>query len=167
MTKEVWKNIDGFGGYYQISNLGRVKTSKGNLRALSLTHDGYVKVRLLSGGKDVTARVHRLVAAAFVPNENNLETVNHKDGNKQNNSASNLEWINRKEQMKHAYKMGLKKPVGGVLNGNAKLTNQQVQEIRRMYVRYSKTNGTVALAKKYGVTNAVISRIVRGVAYAS
>lgn len=172
--KEEWKDIKGFEGAYMISNTGKVLSlprqgSRGQepkLRALSLTHDGYVKVRLLANGKDSTARIHRLVAEAFLPNPEGKETVNHKDGNKENNSVDNLEWADRHEKMFHAYDHGLKKPMAGVNNYNAKLTAEQVEAIRKEYVRQSKEHGTVALGRKYGVNNATIGLIVRGVSYA-
>ena len=124
-----------------------------------------MKVRLIHQSKDRTMRVHRLVAEAFIPNPDNKDTVNHIDGNKQNNRVSNLEWVDRTEQMLHAYDLGLKTSRVGSANSNAKLTDEQVREIRKLYVPYSKQFGTVALAKKYGVTNRVIGLIVNGKAY--
>lgn len=167
--KEEWQDVKGFEGVYQISNLGRVKSLPRNgsrcngvtIRKTSLTKDGYEKIRLLHHNKDVTTCIHRLVAMAFIPNIENKPTINHKDGNKLNNCVSNLEWSDRHEQLVHAYKMGLKKPV----HTNRKLTDEQVEEIKRLYVRQSKEFGTVALAKKYGVTNCVIGNIVRGKTY--
>lgn len=172
--KEIWRDIKGFEGFYQISNLGRVKSLGGwcgtakrkeRIRSTSLTHDGYVKVRLIHQGKDKTMRVHRLVAEAFIPNPEHKDTVNHIDGNKQSNIVSNLEWVNRTEQMIHAYDLGLKVSRVGSSNTNAKLIDEQVREIRKLYIPYSKQFGTVALAKKYGVTNRVIGLIVKGKAY--
>lgn len=172
--EEIWKDIEGFEGFYQISNLGRVKSLGGwcgtakrkeKIRSTSLTHDGYVKVRLIHQGKDKTMRVHRLVAEAFIPNLEGKDTVNHIDGNKLNNSVLNLEWTDRTEQMLHAYDLGLKTSRVGSTNSNAKLTDEQVKEIRKLYVPYSKQFGTVALAKKHGVTNRVIGLIVNGKAY--
>lgn len=114
----------------------------------------------------MTVRIHRLVAEAFVPRVEGKDTVNHIDGNKLNNRADNLEWADRSEQMYHAYDNDLKKPMRGENNGNAKLTAEQVEAIRKEYVRYSKEHGTVALGKKYGVNNSTIGAIVRGVTYA-
>lgn len=171
---EEWKDIKGFEGVYMISNTGKVMSMprKGTqarvpkIRNLSLTHDGYVKVRLIGNGKDVTQRVHRLVAEAFIPNPDEKETVNHIDGNKENNCADNLEWADRHEQMIHAYKNSLKNPMKGENNPWAKLTAEQVEAIRKEYVPHSKEFGTVALGRKYGVNNATIGLIVRGVSYA-
>ena len=154
--------------------MGRVKSLGGKIgtcdrkekiRSISLTKDGYAKVRLIHQGKDKTMCIHRLVAEAFIPNPDNKDTVNHKDGNKQNNAVENLEWANRTEQMLHAYKMGLKTSRSGSYNSNAKLTDEQVQEIRKLYKPYNKEYGTVALAEKYGVTNRVIGLIVNNKAY--
>lgn len=171
---EIWKDVKGFDGFYQVSNLGRVKSvsrkigncfRKEKIRSLSLTKDGYVKLRLSYCGKDVTKRVHRLVAEAFIPNPENKETVNHKDGNKLNNCIYNLEWADRSEQMYHAYKHSLKKSERGTENAQSKLTVEQIKEIRKTYVRYSRKYGTIALADKYGVTNRVIGLIVKNLSY--
>lgn len=172
--KEEWKDIEGFEGAYMISNFGRVlslprqgtRTKEPTLRSISLTHDGYPKVRLIFNGKDVTARVHRLVAEAFIDNPDGKETVNHIDGNKENNHVDNLEWADRHEQMIHAYGKGLKSAMKGTGNPNAKLTEDQVKSIRKEYIPYSKEHGTVALGRRYGVDNATIGNIVRGVTYA-
>mgnify|MGYP003293868181 CR=1 FL=1 len=163
---EIWRDIKGFEGYYQISNLGRVKNvSNSQIRKTHPTRDGYLKIRLLHNGKDVTARIHRLVAEAFIPNPDNKETVNHKDGNKLNNNVENLEWMDRSEQMYHAYNHELKKSIKGVKNTNSKLTENEIRQIRKEYVPYDRNYSTVALSKKYGVTNRVIGLIVRGLAY--
>lgn len=66
-------------------------------------HQGYIKVRLKNGWKNL----HRLLAEAFIPNPNNYETVNHKDGNKLNNNLDNLEWVTRQDNLYHAMDMGL------------------------------------------------------------
>ena len=172
--EEKWKDIKGFEGFYQVSNFGRVKSLGGwcgsakrreKIRATSLTKDGYAKVRLMHQGKDKTMRVHRLVAEAFIPNPEGKTTINHIDGNKENNRVDNLEWADRTEQMIHAYDIGLKTSIVGSSNVNAKLTDDQVREIRKLYVPYSREFSTVALAKKYGVTNRVIGLIVNGKAY--
>ena len=171
---EEWKDIDGFDGFYQVSNTGKIR-SKGasngmkdgrwHLRSLSLNHDGYFKVRLAKGGKDITQRVHTLVAQAFIPNPNNYETVNHIDGNKTNNNVENLEWADRHQQLYHAYKMNLKKPMQGKLNANAKLSDDDVRYIREHYKRRSTEFGTVALGRMFGVSNRVIGLVVAGKSY--
>ena len=161
---EIWKDVDGFNGFYQVSNLGRVK-SVNKIRKLHKTQDGYYKVRLQHGDVDKTCRVHRLVAEAFIPNLHNKETVNHIDGNKENNHVTNLEWNDRHEQLQHAYDLNLKKADKGSSNCNAALTDEQVREIRKVYVRQSKEFGTVALGRKYGVSDRVIGLVVRGLSY--
>lgn len=172
---EEWRDIEGFGGFYQVSNMGRVR-SRGNgyagrkpdkwyLRSLSANHDGYLKVYLNAGGKTATRGVHTLVAKAFIPNPDNFNTVNHKDGDKTNNNVDNLEWADRSQQMIHAYKLGLKKAKRGSSNYAAKLTDENVRYIRGHYVRNSKEFGTVALGRKFGVSSRVIGLITRGLSY--
>ena len=95
---EHWKEIDCYEGLYEVSNLGRVKSLKhGKEKILKpkKSHGGYLQVCLSKDGHRKFLLVHRLVAESFIPNPNNLETVNHKDEVKTNNVASNLEWMTR------------------------------------------------------------------------
>lgn len=171
---EQWKDIPRFEGCYQVSNFGNVRSfansHKGKriepkLRALSLTYDGYQKIRLIANGLDVTERVHRLVAKLFIPNPEGKETVNHIDGNKLNNRVDNLEWADRKEQLYHAYKTGLKTAKKGCENANSKLSSEQVQTIRKLYKKGSRQFSSVKLSKMYGVSHRVILLIVKGQSY--
>lgn len=103
---ETWKDIKGFEGIYQISNMGRVKSFKAdpNGRILSIKNSkgDYLNIVLCHGNKRRSVKVHRLVAEAFIPNPDNKPEVNHKDGNKQNNRVENLEWVTRIENQRHA-----------------------------------------------------------------
>ena len=94
---EIWRDIKGYEGIYQISNKGRVKSLHyGKEKILSPSkHSGYFFVRLFKKGeKPKEFDIHRLVAQAFLPNPDNLPIVNHKDENKLNNNVENLEWCN-------------------------------------------------------------------------
>lgn len=98
---EVWKDILGYEGLYQISNLGRVKsfvkTSDGKILKQRKPKNMYNYVVLTKkNNKKKTLKIHRLVAEAFIPNPNRLPCINHKDENKQNNNANNLEWCSFK-----------------------------------------------------------------------
>lgn len=88
-----WKNIEGYEGLYQVSNLGRVKSIRSNtiLRPYDIGR-GYLAVKLCKNGINKNHKLHRLVAEAFIPNPDNLPCVNHKDENKANNCVDNLEW---------------------------------------------------------------------------
>lgn len=104
MEAEIWKDIDGYDGLYQISNLGNVRSLKfGKIKLLKQINDkyGYKKVDLYKDRKTKTCKIHRLVAQAFIPNPNNLPEVNHKDENKSNNCVDNLEWCDRKYNMNY------------------------------------------------------------------
>lgn len=124
--KEEWKDIKGFEGYYQVSNLGQVRSVeryKNNHKKLQLVKScvlktfehqkGYLVVKLCKNNIKTHKRLHRLVAEAFIPNPKNKPQVNHIDGNKKNNIVSNLEWCNGSYNILHAYKTGLihSKPV--------------------------------------------------------
>ena len=104
--KEIWKDIPGYEGMYQVSNLGRVKSLgraseigrnlKTKILKQTAEDKGYMKVGLRKNNKIRTVRVHRLVAEAFVGNPQGLPEVNHKDENKANNTYTNLEWCTTK-----------------------------------------------------------------------
>ncbi len=102
---EVWKNIKGYEGLYQISNFGRVRsydrivtcyggirTVPGRIMTPPTDKDGYLRIGLVKNRHQKFFYVHRLVANAFLPNPNNYKSVNHIDENKKNNNADNLEW---------------------------------------------------------------------------
>ena len=89
---EIWKRIEGYQNY-MVSNIGNIKNTKLNIqKSLRKTKTGYLIVDLKENGIKQTKYVHRLVATAFILNENNLSQVNHKDENKSNNFVENLEW---------------------------------------------------------------------------
>lgn len=163
---EEWRPIENYEGYYEVSNEGRVRNARtGYIMKKRLNVDGYVKATLTINYKAKDFGVHRLVAKAFIPNKENKETVNHIDGNKENNHISNLEWLDRHEQLEHAYKLGLKKPDRGCNNCNSTLTEEQVRFIREHYIPRSKEWGTVALGKMFNLNNATIGDIVRRETY--
>ena len=161
MPDEIWKDIKDYEGLYQISNYGNVKSlpkerhnrrgvyiQKEKLLSLTNTSTGYKKVELVKDGKRKGFKVHRLVAQAFIPNPDEKPQVNHIDGDKTNNYVDNLEWATASENSIHAYNTGL--------NSNKKELNEN--EIISMYM-----NGITKedIAKQYGVSNAVIKRILK------
>ena len=111
--KEIWKDIKGYEGKYQISNKGNIRslnyrrTGKTKILQPGKDKDGYLLIGLRKDGKKKTYKIHRLVAEAFLENPNKKPQINHIDGNKQNNYISNLEWCTNKENMAHAYTNGL------------------------------------------------------------
>lgn len=100
--QEIWKDIKGYEGLYQVSNLGRIKSlnfrgnNKEGLLKPCKNSDGYLNVRLYKDGNGKTLKVHRFVAEAFLSNPDNLPQVNHKDEDKTNNCVDNLEWCDIK-----------------------------------------------------------------------
>jgi hypothetical protein len=119
---EIWKDIKGYEGLYQISNLGRVKSlsrmvkykqyskeTTEKIMKLSLNKRGYLYVGLCKNGSYERFRVHRLVALHFVPNPKEYSEVNHKDRIKTNNEVENLEWCSGKENVNHSIEQ-MKKP---------------------------------------------------------
>lgn len=100
---------------YIVSDSGRVRRNGSDKDCSTRDRKGYLSVDLYKDGKRVTRGVHRLVAEAFIPNPENKPEVNHKDGNKHNNSISNLEWVTKKENVRHAWDNGLVKPSRSML----------------------------------------------------
>ena len=100
--KEIWKDIKGYEGIYQVSNFGRIKSSytKRILKG-GKNKAGYLLVGLYKQGVLSRKSIHRLVAEAFIPNPDNKPEVNHIDENKTNNMVSNLEWMTAKENINH------------------------------------------------------------------
>ena len=119
--QEIWKDIKGYEGYYQVSNLSRVKSlgriifKKNNVEQIvneTILNPykikiGYLMVTLRKNGPKKHFKVHRLVAIAFIPNPLNKPTINHKNGIKDDNRLENLEWATYSENTQHAYDTGL------------------------------------------------------------
>jgi len=170
MKKEVWKDIKGYEGCYQISNLGGVKrmahtiiSKKGyssfypeRLMVPVLSTKGYWTIKLSLSGKSNRFLIHRLIAIAFIPNPENKPYINHKDGIKTNNDIPNIEWCTAKENQQHAYDTGLKIGVRqkGEDHGSARLTESDIIAIRESGLTSKE------LSKKYGVTRAHINQIL-------
>lgn len=152
--------IKGYEDYY-ITKSGKIFSTLTNKE---LKYDkscrGYCKVKLMDRriGRYITLQVHRLVAIQFIPNPNKLPEINHKDGNKSNNSIYNLEWCTSEYNHRHAKENGLYKIEED--SPRAKLTKQQVIQI---YKDWETCKNKVLLAKKYNVSDALIGEIIRGV----
>lgn len=118
--EEIWRDIERYEEYYQVSNLGNIRSKdrlkwngkayykqKGVIKKKTIRADGYFVVNLSVEGRGKTHLVHRLIALAFIPNKNNLPVINHRDGNKLNNSLENLEWTTYRENNIHALENNL------------------------------------------------------------
>lgn len=177
---ETYKSVAGFEGLYEVSNLGnvrsipRLRAGRGNpyqvghtvLRGI-IVRVGYHLVRLYpQDGKSkwTDAAVHRLVATAFIPNPKAKPHINHKDGNKLNNSANNLEWCTPSENQKHAIAIGLKIPLKGEAHAMAKLTQLDVDQIR---LRIKNGDEALAISKDFKVSRRAIYDIKLGVSWAA
>ena len=159
--QEIWKDIEGYEGLYQVSNLGRIKSlqritvgKKYGIHKLKekILKEGkcgkYNIVILRKNGKNKTLYVHRLVAKTFINNSNNYPEINHKDGNTMNNNKENLEWCNRSYNIKHSYTvLKRKKSIQGL--------NEYVENHKRKVNQYDlndnfiKTWGSISDAEKF------------------
>lgn len=168
---EKWKPVVGYEGLYEVSSKGRVrsvdrvlidrigreKLFRGQSIATHLNKYGYPICKLWMGSKGKTSTIHRLVALSFLENEDNKPQVNHIDGNKENNSIDNLEWVTNSENDIHAFEIGLRSTRKGVDCNFAKLTEEKVLSIRDM-----KKKGVTQrnIAQIFNVSEGNISQIV-------
>lgn len=169
--QEVWKLVNSLDNLYEISNQGRIRSldrwsnnngtlvlKKGRILKGRLHSGGYIRVNICINNKNKDYYIHRLVAKEFLDNYSEDLVINHKDGNKKNNSVNNLECVTQKENLKHARETGLNNAFGENHYCN-KLTNEDVRAIK--ILNESGLNG-IELSKKFGVARSVISRIING-----
>ncbi len=150
--EEIWKDIEGYIGLYQVSNLGRVKSKRGVLKSQK-SNVGYLRYALWKGNKSKNFSSHRLVAKAFILNPEGKKEVNHIDGNKNNNKVDNLQWITSSENQRHAFDTGLQVSIKGSKHYNTKLTEEDVLDIRASNQRQKE------LAHQYKISRATIGDI--------
>jgi hypothetical protein len=147
------KDIVAYGDRYEVSNLGRVRNVKtGKYLKGELHSKGYLRVQLYGEDrKNKRYFVHRLVGLAFIPNPDNKPQVNHKDGNKQNNEVTNLEWATVQENGQHASDTGLLNVRKGEdKSTQAILDEDRVREMRQLHAtgKYS----TAEIGRMFGVS---------------
>jgi len=163
---EIWKRIPNF-SRYEASNLGNLRSlnykNSGKIKLLkpAFSKDGYLKTMILNdNGKYCSWTVHLFVALTFLGEKKESFEINHKDGNKANNSIDNLEYCTKSENLLHAFANGLIKPKVGSLNGMAKLTEKDVLEIREHAKNNGRYYGRKELALKYNVSECTIKEVV-------
>lgn len=164
--KELFVNIIGFDGLYQISNLGKVKSlrfGKERIMKAFVGTGGYLHTQLKRDGKMSNLSIHRLVAIHFIHNNQNKPDVNHIDGNKCNNTVSNLEWCTKSENIQHSFKIGTHQRKKGESNSNVKITEKDVIQIRDDYE--NKNISLRALGDKYGLGKSSVFRIVNKISW--
>jgi hypothetical protein len=165
-TPEEWRTAPGLEGWYEVSNLGRVKrvrfVRRHGERGLPLKpqidRSGYLAVMVRIGLRQTSRRVHPMVAHAFLGTPLPMREVNHIDGDKTHACASNLEWVTRSENLRHAYRLGLITPSNGVTHWKSKLTEAQVLEIRALRGQMRQAD----VGRRYNITQAQVSSIQRG-----
>lgn len=173
MTNEVWKPIKGYEGRYEVSNLGNVrslpvvryqpsshkdvmmyKRHPGKKLTPTENGHGYLLVGLYDGGKGKNHYIHRLVAEAFVNNPDNLPNVNHKDFNRSNNSADNLEWVTQKENtMYSSERMSRPKRIS-----KKTMTGEKYITVRCEKYRFSIRNKKVRFDGEYNTIEEAIKK---------
>lgn len=170
---EIWKDILGYEGLYQVSNMGRIKSlgrikinhSKiqmvpERIKSLRKTKQGYLLVDLYKNNIQKTLRVHRIVAEAFIDNAEKKETVNHINGDKSNNKVENLEWATPSEQNFHFYKNKLKsdKNIKKAIKAMNKATSKKVLCLDTNIIYNSLTEA----AKFNNISPSTIRKVING-----
>lgn len=158
--KEIWKTINGYTDYH-ISNYGNIKSFNQNKERILKPNDngyGYLSVFLCLHNKRHKFYIHRLVAQTFIPNTNNKQEVNHKDGNKQNNRVDNLEWCTSSENHKHAFNLGLQS-LYGENHTQSKLTENNVLVIHGLCLSGMKQKEIGII---YNISQSHVYNIVNG-----
>lgn len=167
---ERWKEVRRSKGRYRVSNKGRIVSmnyrsrpgTRGRVKIMQPAEDanGYLRTMIKRDGRYDTIKVHRLVAKHWVPNPGEKPQVNHLDGNKLNNRVENLQWVTHRENIDHAVANGFTAKTHGSRNGMAKLTEEDVRQMKRDYVPRKVTQRM--LAERYGVSLACIKDIFQG-----
>lgn len=148
-------------GYF-VDSEGKVFSKNGKEKKAFVGDRGYVNVILWENNRPKTFLVHRLIAKAFIPNPENKPCVNHIDGNKTNNTLSNLEWVTYSENTLHALETKLKIPELGENVHNAKITNEQAREIcELMQAGYR----DIEICEKLDVRKNIVGNIRKGVSW--
>jgi hypothetical protein len=163
-TKEIWKDVVGHEGLYQVSNLGNIKSHQPRWRQSRILKQKnparYCMAALAKDKKITYTGVHRIVLLAFCYREDHSGLyVNHKNGIKTDNRLENLEWCTAKENIEHAFRIGLMTNRSRVNGKNAKLTNKDIPVIRKL-LSEGKTHEVIS--KIYSVHRNLISGISRG-----
>lgn len=165
MIEEEWRTATAYEGFYEVSNLGNIRSVDRMREAWhglqrcygkpikpALHKFGYMKVTLFRDGKGKTFLVHRLVALAFIPNPVGLPFINHIDGDKANNVCANLEWTDDRTNKQHAIDTGLIKTFKRLL------TPAEIAEIRSLGGKMKQSE----IATRFGTTQSNVSLILRG-----
>ena len=168
--KEEWRVIEDFPDY-AVSNLGRVKRAKDNARGnvkagimlrQNLKRNGYLQVTLTNGQTTKSMGVHRIVLFSFHGLPINGQQANHKDGNKQNNSISNLEWVSPSENRFHSYAIGTSRAetIKGEKHGNSRFKNGEIWLIKKLLA--SRKISQRQIARMFNTNQSHISAISIG-----
>ncbi len=169
LPHEIWRNVVGYEGLYQVSSFGRVKSFYGigeRLLTPSANKSGYQYTVLTDKNKiRKSCKVHTLVARAFLPNPENKPVVHHRDSNRANNRVSNLEWVTHRENTAYAVQNGSYDKPDSCASPRAKLTADDVRYICAHYVPRHREFGANALARKFDVSQSTILNVVHYVTY--
>jgi hypothetical protein len=174
MEQEIWKSVKGYEGFYEVSNLGRVRTIariaiglsklknprktpvKAKIKKSRINQSGYVTVALVRNNVSAVTYLHRIIATAFISNPKGYKIINHKNGIKSDNRIENLEWCTSGYNNQHAINTRLRKPARAQIDEKMAY---KIREMRSQKLTYEKIGELV------GISKASIGAFLRGTNY--
>ena len=173
---EEWRDIKGYEGFYQVSNMGNVRSVthtvvytdgrvghyEGKLITPNNDKNGYKAVNLSKNGVVNHIDIHRLVAETFLPKDGERNVVNHKDGNKHNNTVENLEWVTYSENSKHAVRTGLLNMEPFIIAGST-ARKKKIAQINASGKTIKVFDSAVEAARQLGLSTGNISSCAHGI----
>ena len=172
---EIWNNLPGYEGLYQVSNIGRVKRLpsyvrfnhgirriRGGIKKVHLQNNGYFIIDLYKNNKRKNMLLHRAVALSFIPNPLNLPVINHKDNNRTNDVVTNLEWCDMSYNMKYSYDTTDRRSKMNWKSGKENANSKEVVAFNKQLIEVARFDSILDASRKLGICDSGIVSCLKG-----